>query len=50
MLVKSARTVSSEFYLEKSVCIGLTSHMVSRGVATILCCANLVFMLFIISQ
>jgi len=29
MLVKSARTASREFYLEKRVCIGLTSHMVS---------------------
>jgi len=29
MLVKSARTVSREFYSEKRVCIGFTSHMVS---------------------
>jgi len=42
MLVKSARTVSCEFYLEKCVCFGLASWL-AEGVVTMLCCAKLVF-------
>jgi len=48
MLFKSAWTVSREFYLEKGVYIGLSSCL-AEGIATILCCAKLVFMLFTIS-
>jgi len=49
MLIKSARTVSREFYLEKRIYIGLTPLWLTEGVATILCCAKFVFMLFTIS-
>jgi len=51
MLVKSAKTVSREFYLDKHVYIGLTSYgyLKPDGVAKIIFCAKLVFVLFTIS-
>jgi len=49
MLVKSARTVSREFYREKTCLYCAYFIWLAEGVATILCCcAKLVFMLFTI--
>jgi len=49
MLGKSARTVSREFYLEKTCLRWPYFLWLAEGVATVLCCAKLVFMLFTIS-
>jgi len=50
MLVKSARTVSREFYMEKRVFALCLLHIwLAEGVAKILRCAKRVFMLFTIS-
>ena len=48
MLVKSARTVCREFCLEKTCLHWAYLICLNEGVATILCCAKLVFVLFTI--